>query len=1743
MKNRWLIGLATAAMAVTMAFGFVACGGDENEPDPTPGPGPGIEGETMTDSEIAKRAINTVKGLYGSTEVQTTGADYQVLGQTKVGGKTYTYDWSVSSTFEGYGNYVTVGELVGNYVTIGIKKATVEIEYTLKASVTVGEATESIEFLKKIPKGEERTEETVTKSLAFSMDTRTSTEAAKQVYEQNGITVTNLKGSGSDINSSYYGRFYKGSVVQIEFPGILHVDFHTHPGYDDSNYSEELQKSLLAAYPDAKIEVTDGETEDLVSFELGSATDVVEFTCTAQIRMDSIDVEGKAGGASAADKVKSAKSTLKLSQQNYFELDTIALPTEENGVSVSWALSGSSDYVNVSENKLNVTSLPDSGSAQATLTATLKLEEEQDTKDVTITLLPAPTLTNDGTAAHPYTAVEALTVTNLVDDDGYYSKSGAPRAVYVTGYVVNIGSWNSDFSNWNNVYIADSAASTKDSEDAIQIFRMVPNNVLAEGNLQLGAKITVVGFLQNYKGNTPEITFNGDTSVTASSYTPPTDDQQITNALAAVPETLTVSSTGVTTLPASSISAVTFSWALKAGNSMPEGSSFADGKITVTALPTEEKQVVFTVTATCGSATEQTKDVTVTIKPQGSEPVPGEGNGTKDSPFSVSQALEIINGLESYAYYTADGADPALVYIQGIVTVKGTSDTHGIKNYYIADAAGDTDNDVLIYSLNWSTAVALGTEVNVGDTILIQAYLQNYNGTPEITYWREGTSGSYTYHNGYIEGHTPAGGSVTPPGPGGDEDEESLIYTLVSTVKGANSNANDIGNYTISSPCTVDGILWDVLGNTNIGPSSPAVSNWRFGGKAANCNPADRTITGRGAIVGTVKSIKITFGATNGITVNSVTLKVYSTDPGTGTPSAIATKTVTWAENGSFTVTADDEGWTNCYYQLVMNLSTEETSNKWIVVDNIKFYGGTQPEPETDKDKVEAAEKALTLGKTTLTTVGESIDLPDVQGEANVTWKMEPATSDYVTLANGKLTVDNLPTDQSVTVKLIATLSVNNETTTKEFTITINKKIAIPQPENGLVLTGESVIGPADDNTGYESGTKQIDGYDIAYTDIANNNTIAVNSVFTPVGFTMLQFKKTSGKIELTGEFTKIVTVILSSHAYEANSMLTVQVGEETLTISTYSTEEIQIGSVTHYLYTVEYVVSGSGSQKVTFSDTNNFAIYVQSITLTKADSSEPQPETAQQKAQRALRDLEIPSTLEADFTMPESPVEGVELKFTAVNNSAIQIAEGGVKLTVTRSTTDVEGTVTVSATIDGVTETQEYDVKVLKQESVVEPGNVSGSYTIDSAAISDFEGIYKAYDWSKTDTNGTIGGAVYSYMGDGMQFNNSNNSHPAYIFSSEIAPAPISKVTIKSIGGDGQTDRNWKLYTSETPYFDKTVNPSTGIDHGAKATNSTTGAVWNVTEKDTKAYFFALVLDVASGASYIDSIVIEYSGTPVTDQIKVTAAKGGLVISTEEELTEDLTLPVTTLEGVTVTWSVENGGTAATIEGNKTLKITRQEDAVPFTLKATVQSGEVSEEKTFELTVKALPKAGEVEDSEFASLAFDSGVNGDDDSISSYDATWTATRGAYSWTLYGFSNNQKGWDYVKAGKKNNSDTATITTTAAISKVVTQVVVNISAVTSTHITSFKLIVSKTANFADDDIVETLSLSIAKGDNTFTISTPAAGYYYRLAIEYNNTTKSNGSVSLNKVTFIGHDAPAAAALATPAEVALLPSNKD
>lgn len=1319
MKKKWLIAIASCALAVTVALGISACGGDEES--------------GKSDEETAQTAVNMLNSLYlkdGKVKNYETPDDFKRLGQVNVEGTACAVVWTADVKTAGYAEYVKVGTEKDstNQITIDVSRATVDIEYTLTASVTVNEATKTTSYDHKIPKKSSETSETA--SLSFETDaSRVSQSTTQQVWQQNGITFTNDKGSGSNIvDSKKPVRLYKNSVVTIEFPGIIKIDFHSEKNYEASGeykaspYRTYLKDSLTAAFPDATI--TEDEETNLVSLTLATPTDKVQFTCSAgQVRLYSIDVEGKSGGLTDAEKLTAAKVALKLGQTNYFMPDTVTLPAEQGGATVTWKLKEASSNVSVENGTLKVTSLP-TAATEVILKATLTLNKETADKEITIKLLPAPTLTNEGTEAKPYTAAEAKTITNLVDENGYFSLAGEAKAVYVHGYVIATGEWNGDFSNWTNVYIADTKTAETTDVNSIMVYRLVADGTLLaaqEGALKKGAEITVLGYLQNYKGRdglTPEITSHGDNVVNATSYTyvdNRTPAEKVQDALDLVPSTLTVSKTGDTTLPVSSEPDVTFAWAVKGNASLPQGVTLASGKLSVSELPAEETTVTLVVTASISGGTSETKDVTVTIKPQGSEPVEGDLVLTTETLFAgieKQNSYAVFDGAHTVGsasittskvmISTSDDYPDTLQFQKsnGTITLSGTF----TKIVIVVDTSYDLVNPTVTVGTTSITGTA-DTGVDHGTTgtnFPIKRYTIEYNinvaGVQTVTIKTANSSGAMYVPSITLTG-TPEGGSVTP-GPGGDEPSTPTgTFTAIE--------APVAGTEYYMAMTKTDGTVCYFNGSKT--------SNGYYLATSTNVSDA-------------VKVSLEADGSNWVIKVGSQYIEmVSSTDDSGGThvnATLSSSKNGTWTWNTTykfFTWEINSDTYALGAYGTSANIGTSASkyftseTNYFAKLGTLGEGGGTEPEPETDKDKVEAAEKALTLSKTTLTTVGESIDLPDLQGEANISWKMEPSTSDYVTLANGKLTVDNLPTDQSVTVKLIATLSVNNETTTKEFTITINKEITIPQPENGLVLTGESVIGPADDSTAYESGTKQIDGYDIAYTDIANNNTISVNGSFTPVGFTMLQFKKTSGKIELTGEFTKIVTVILSSHAYEANSMLAVTVGEDVLTISTHSTEEIQIGSVTHYLYTVEYVVSGSGSQKVTFSDTNNFAIYVHSITLTKADRSEPQPETAQQKVENALKEVsdEYTVTAAGDYNLPTSTVGEVTFSWAVdAEHADTYPVENGV-LKVGDSLPDVETTLTLTLTANCGE-----DYSTTKQVTIIISAKESGPVTPSGSEV-----------------------------------------------------------------------------------------------------------------------------------------------------------------------------------------------------------------------------------------------------------------------------------------------------------------------------------------------------------------------------------------------------------------------------------------
>ena len=110
---------------------------------------------------------------------------------------------------------------------------------------------------------------------------RTEFSTSIQVWEENGITVTNNKSDSSSNVADYSkpARFYKNSSLTVAYPGMVQIVFNC----NNSTYATSLQKSIGAAA------VVDGK---VVTVTLDG---VDTFTCImsdAQVRVDSITVTG-----------------------------------------------------------------------------------------------------------------------------------------------------------------------------------------------------------------------------------------------------------------------------------------------------------------------------------------------------------------------------------------------------------------------------------------------------------------------------------------------------------------------------------------------------------------------------------------------------------------------------------------------------------------------------------------------------------------------------------------------------------------------------------------------------------------------------------------------------------------------------------------------------------------------------------------------------------------------------------------------------------------------------------------------------------------------------------------------------------------------------------------------------------------------------------------------------------------------------------------------------------------------------------------------------------------------------------------------------------------------------------------------------------------------------------------------------------------------------------------------------------
>ena len=201
-----------------------------------------------------------------------------------------TFSWTAvanATSYEVSLNGVSKGSVTGTtYTATGLESGT-EYLFGVKAVATGYTTSDEKTCLAKTKAGAgDVVVETATATLSFaSTAQRTEYSTSKQVWVQNGITLTNDKSSSTSSVGNYSNpaRFYKSSKITVVGPGNM-----TKIVFDCNNttYANDL-KSSIGTVSGATVSVSSDKVT--VSFT-SSVESFVIAALTAQVRMDSLTV-------------------------------------------------------------------------------------------------------------------------------------------------------------------------------------------------------------------------------------------------------------------------------------------------------------------------------------------------------------------------------------------------------------------------------------------------------------------------------------------------------------------------------------------------------------------------------------------------------------------------------------------------------------------------------------------------------------------------------------------------------------------------------------------------------------------------------------------------------------------------------------------------------------------------------------------------------------------------------------------------------------------------------------------------------------------------------------------------------------------------------------------------------------------------------------------------------------------------------------------------------------------------------------------------------------------------------------------------------------------------------------------------------------------------------------------------------------------------------------------------------------
>lgn len=274
-------------------------------------------------------------------------------------------------------------------------------------------------------------------------------------------------------------------------------------------------------------------------------------------------------------------------------------------------------------------------------------------------------------------------------------------------------------------------------------------------------------------------------------------------------------------------------------------------------------------------------------------------------------------------------------------------------------------------------------------------------------------------------------------------EDDPVVYTLTPAT---GTNSNYAGNCDI----TIDKITWNVTGNLTLLP-------WRIGGKSLT--KVDRAIYSKTAIASNVSKIDITFGAASSVTVNSLTVTVYSSLENLNKKSdAVSTVSGTFKANStvSFVRPESVSSWEGMFYHINLNVTISSTSNKYVAFSGAKFYGTTPVKPSIEVDNAPSSNLEINASGT-FTATTQNITEPVLTWSSSDTSVVEidSATGAYTAKVGGATTITASVTGTELSEPLTASFEVvvNYGTLTIAEAIELGKTV-----ESGATLSSTIIV-------------------------------------------------------------------------------------------------------------------------------------------------------------------------------------------------------------------------------------------------------------------------------------------------------------------------------------------------------------------------------------------------------------------------------------------------------------------------------------------------------------------------------------------------------------------------------------------------------------------------------------------------------------------------------------------------------------